>query len=160
MVKVLTQKFWHQLFRYGIFVKGFIGIWEIVLGSVILLAGNKMFFAVTLFLSRNELKEDPQNFFISSLDKVSQHVLLDAKIFAAIYILTHGILNIFLAIQLYRDRHWAYVVAITVMVTLVLYQMYRIGVHHSFFLVAVTLFDALFIALTWNEYLHHKKSIL
>lgn len=160
MARFLIQKYWHQLFRYGIFVKGFLGVWEIVLGSALLFAGNKMFFALTLFLSRRELKEDPHDFFVSFLDQTSRHIFLDAKIFAAGYILTHGILNIFLAIQLYRDKHWAYIAAIMVMVTFVLYQIYRIGIHHSFFLVAITLFDILFIALIWNEYLHQKKSIL
>lgn len=160
MARFLIQKYWHQLFRYGIFVKGFLGVWEIVLGSALLLVGNKMFFTLTLFLSQHELKEDPKDIVVSFLNQASQHILLDAKLFATVYILTHGILNIFLAIQLYRDKQWAYVAAIAVMVTFVLYQIYRIGIHHSFFLVALTLFDILFIALTWNEYLHQKKSIL
>ena len=160
MAKLCAQRFWHQLFRYGIFVKGFLGIWEIMLGSALLFAGNKMFFTLTMFLSQHELKEDPEDIIVSFLDQASQHILFDAKLFATIYILAHGILNIFLAIQLYRNRYWAYVAAITVMVSFVLYQVYRIGVHHSFVLVAVTLLDIFFIFLTWREYMYQKKHTL
>lgn len=136
MKRLLTQKYWHQLFQYSLFVKGFLGFWEIILGSILLYTSGP--FAQLI----------PQQF--SS----------GIKLFVGFYVLTHGILNVFLAIQLYRNKYWAYVVAIITMIVLVLYQIYRIGAHHSIVLVMVTLFDILFIALTWHEYLYQKKSIL
>jgi len=73
--------------------------------------------------------------------------------------LLHGLLNIFLAIQLYRDKHWVYLLAVGTMTLSVFYQIYRISIYHSLLLAAFTIFDIFFIALAWHEYKHHKDKI-
>lgn len=101
---------------------------------------------------RRELLEDPHDLLIDFLGRVFQNLSAEAKIFAAIYIIAHGLLNIFLAIQLYRNRLWAYLVTISAMIIFVSYQIYRIILYQSGLLLGVTLFDLLFIILTWHEY--------
>ena len=158
MIKKNIQKYWHQLFELGVLIKGLNGLWETASGLLFLLlsrgALNRWFFA----LSHSELLEEPHdkitNFFSHGLPYLST----GTKTFIAFYVLFHGLLNLFLAIQLYRDKHWAYLVAMGAMAISVVYQIYRISVFHSLILTAVTIFDLCFIALTWHEYRYHRDT--
>lgn len=151
------ERVWHQFFEWSLLIKGFNGAWETISGVLILFSSKATLDNFFYFLARRELLEDPNdkliNFFTGALNSVSN----DAKTFVAFYILFHGFLNIFLAIQLYRNKLWAYLFTIGAISLLMLYQIYRIIVHHSLVLTAITIFDVLFIILVWHEYKHRKK---
>ena len=157
MTKENLQKYWHRLFEVGVFVKGLNGVWEIATGLLFLLLSHGALSRWFLTFIHGELLEDPPDKIINFFSHFSPDLSSGTKTFIALYILFHGVLNIFLAIQLYRDRHWSYFVAIGAMSTFVLYQIYRISVFHSPILVAVTIFDIGFIALTWHEYRYHRE---
>jgi len=155
MKEWLTTKHWHKLFEVTLFMKGFNGVWETISGLTFLLLSKATLSHWFIKIARNELIEDPKD----NVTNFIVHTLLDpttsTKTFAAFYLLIHGILNLFLVIQLHRDKHWAYPTTIGVMAVFMLYQIYRISIHHSLILVAITTFDLFFIALTWHEYKHH-----
>ena len=152
---VIKEKYWHELFEVGVFLKGFNGVWEIASGFLALFLSGAVFNKIFYFLARNELFEDPQDKFINFISQAFQEMPAGAKKFAAFYLLIHGILNIFLAIQLYREKIWAYLVTIGAVMVFTVYQVYRINLYHSKILTAVTILDALFIVLTWHEYNYH-----
>ncbi|MBI5406006.1 DUF2127 domain-containing protein [Candidatus Kaiserbacteria bacterium] len=152
-----AQKYWHRLFELGIFLKGVNGVWETLGGVLFLFLSRAAPGTSLLSVTSHELLEDPNDVFINFLVQIFQNVPSDARTFAAVYLLAHGILNIFLTIQLYRDRHWAYLVTIGFTLFFMTYQIYRIGIHHSLFLAAVTIFDAIFVVLAWHEYKHHRE---
>ncbi len=152
----LVEKNWHRLFEVGITLKGLNGILETVSGCLVLLVSKNAFNTVFIHLTRNELLEDPHDRFIHFLAHALQHLSTNTKTFAALYILTHGILNIFLAIQLYRERLWAYLVTIGAIILFMVYQVYRISHTHSLALTVITIWDALFILITWHEYKYRK----
>lgn len=154
---ILKQKYWHELFELSVIVKGLNGLWETVSGLIVLFLSKATFDSWFSTLARNELLEDPNDRMINFLAHVLSNLSSDAKIFAALYILAHGILNIFLSIQLYRDKHWAYLVTIGAMLIFITYQIYRISIYHSLFLTAITIFDAGFVMLAWHEYKYHKE---
>ncbi len=139
------ERYWHTFFEFGVLIKGFNGVLETVGGVLILFLSKSAFGSLFSFLARGELL---------------QNLPAGAKTFAAIYILLHGILNIFLAIQLYRNRLWAYLATISAMILFIFYQIYRINLHHSITLTVVTIFDLLFIALAWHEYQYQKRIIV
>lgn len=152
------EKKWHWLFEAALLLRGFNGLIEIISGIFIIRTDkevfNKLFFRVT----HGESIEDPRDRLLIFLNNYLQHLSTNTKIFAAIYILVHGLLNIFLSIQLYREKIWAYQTTLLVMVLFVIYQVYRISVRHSVLLTILTLIDCLFIALLWHEYNYKLKT--
>ncbi len=157
---ILKEKYWHELFEIGILLKGFNGLWETISGFLVLFVSKATFSTWFLLIAQNELLEDPHDKFINFVTHALQNFSGDTKIFAAIYILSHGILNIFLSIQLYRDRHWAYLVTIGAMAIFMVYQIHRITIHHSLVLTAITIFDVFFIILAWHEYKYHRDRVI
>jgi uncharacterized membrane protein len=151
------KDWWHALFEYAIVAKGFIGIWETISGFLILFISKAEFNSLFSSLARNELLEDPHDFFINFIAQNLQTLSLDTKIFIAIFILIHGILDIFLVVQLYRNKIWAYLLAIAVMLIFIGYQIYRIVLYHSLILIVITIFDLLLVGLIWHEYKHQKN---
>lgn len=157
MLKLSARKFWHDLFEFGILIKGFNGAWETVSGLLVLFLSKATLSSwFSLLIVRNELLEDPHDKFINFLADALQNFSNNTKTFAALYILSHGLLNIFLVIHLRRDKHWAYLVTIGATVMFMLYQIYRISLHHSLILAVITIFDAFFIMLAWHEYKYHR----
>ena len=151
------EKNWQRLFTFGIILKGINGVFEIILGLLVLLLGKAIFTGLFATLTREELLEDPNdrlvNFLGYSLNTVSEN----SKLFLAIYIFTHGIINIFLAIQLYRRKLKVYLIAIVLLIIFSVYQIYRIHYTHSILLTIITLWDIIFIFLTWHEYTYQTK---
>jgi uncharacterized membrane protein len=142
----------HQIFEFGIFIKAINGVWETLSGFFILFAGKETLSKLFYFLSNKELLEDPSDMFFSFLSGFLENLSHSTQVFISFYILIHGILNLFLVIQLYRDKIWAYLATITVMIIFIFYQIHRIILHHSIFLTAITVFDILFVILAWHEY--------
>lgn len=159
MTKQSIQKYWHEIFELTVFIKGINGVWEIVAGFFVLFLSKATINNWFSFIVYNELLEDPNDKFINFLTQALQNFSGNTKIFAAFYILFHGTLNIFLAIQLYRDKHWAYLVTIGTIIIFLFYQIYRISIYHSLILSIITIFDILFIVITWYEYKNHKEVV-
>ena len=157
---VKLEKYWHGLFELGILVRSFNGIWETICGVVILFFSKSVLSSFLFLLARGELLEDPNDRVIRYIANLLQDLSTNTKVFAAIYILGHGILNIFLGIQLYRNRLWSYVITIAVMIIFIGYQVYRINIHHSHALIVVTAFDFLFLILTVHEYRYQRSRLV
>ncbi len=155
MQKLLSPQYWHNLFKLGVALKALNGIWETASGLVILLVSkttlDSWFFAIV----DGELIEDPRDSVIAFLAHSLQNISHSTQTFVALYMLIHGLLNIFLTIELSRDRHWAYLVTIGVNLIFIGYQLYRISVYHSLVLMGVTAFDIFFTLLTYHEYRYH-----
>jgi uncharacterized membrane protein len=150
------SNFLHKLFEFGVGLKLVNGIWETVVGAAALLLSKPVLEKTFYYATRSELLEDPHDFFINLLANGLQGLSDNTRVFAALYILFHGLLNIFLAIQLFRNRLWAYKVSIGFMSLFIIYQLYRIGLHGSIILSAVTVFDIFFVILAWREYKYRK----
>ena len=150
----VPEKYWHKFFEIGVFVKGFNGIWETLSGLLVLFLNKETIRDWFFVLASRELLEDPSDHLINFLAGVLQNFSREAQTFAALYILIHGALNIFLAVQLYRGKKWAYLFVINVTTLFVLYQIYRIGIHHSLLLTILTIIDILFVVVAWHEYRH------
>jgi len=118
---------------------------------------HQIFGFAILIKAVNGIWETLSGFFILF---ISEEAIVKPFYFVAIYLLIHGLLNMFLAIQLYRDRIWAYLVTITITIIFIFYQIHRIILHHSPVLIVVTIFDVLFIILTWHEYNRKRASVI
>ncbi len=153
------EYYWRILFEYAVIIKGFSGVWETVSGLLFLFVNKEVFNNLFHFIFSNELLEDPYDPFINFIAQSLQNISVNTKIFIAIYILVHGLINIFLTIQLYRNKLWAYLLAMSAMIIFIIYQIYRIILYHSAVLTIITIFDLILIFLIWHEYKHQKSLI-
>ena len=153
-----TEKWWHWFFEWSLIIKALNGVWQTFFGIFVLHSNKEVFNRLIYFLGRRELSIDPNDKLMNFLLTFANNISNNTKIFIALYILFHGLLNLFVVIQLYRNRLWAYIFSIWIIYFLMLYQIYRAVVHHSLFLALITIFDGLFIILVWHEY--KRKKIL
>lgn len=146
----------HILFRLGVYAKGLNAFIELISGiSLLFFSGaiNTMFVS----LIKNELIDDPADSFINYIYQIFHSLSVGASTVLALFILAHGIVNLFLFISLLKEKLWAFPIAIGIVSTFILYQFYRYSHNHSGALLFVTLLDIAFVILAWLEYKHKKR---
>ena len=72
--------------------------------------------------------------------------------FAAAYLLWHGVVKVGLVAALLLKRRWAYPAAIIAFFLFLVYQLYRYTHTRSPALLALSIVDVIVITLTWIEY--------
>ncbi|MDE2212979.1 MAG: DUF2127 domain-containing protein [Patescibacteria group bacterium] len=144
------ERYIHRIFVWGILLKAFDGILEILGGIGLLFSG--VLASTAMRLIQSELIEDPKDFLATNLQHLLPIILANSGLFPTIYLLSHGIIKLFLVVGLLRDKVWAYPSAIVVFGLFVMYQLYRYTFTHSIWLLLLTVLDLIVIGLTWHEY--------
>jgi uncharacterized membrane protein len=142
----------HAAFEIGIFFKGLDGVAEVVGAVLLLVVPPRAISHALVMVTQHELSEDPHDFIATHLLRMFEQFSASAQFFAAVYLLVHGVIKLFLVWALLRGKHWAYPAAIVIFTAFGVYQMYRYYLSHSFGMIALTVLDAIVIALTWFEY--------
>jgi uncharacterized membrane protein len=142
----------HAAFEIGIFLKGLNGAAEIVGGVLLYVVPASAITHALERLTQHELSKDHSDFIATHLLRFSQQFSSGTKVFAAAYLLSHGVVKLVLVWALYRRKLWAYPAAIAVFAAFGVYQMYRYFVSPSFSMIALTVLDVIIIVLTWIEY--------
>ncbi len=160
-MRLLQQKYWHRLFETGVLLKAISSVWETTGSILILFAAHRWAPHIVGWLERASAARDRDDILYKIVaDQLSQLTVVNTRIFVGSYLLFHGILNVFLVYNLFRNRLWAYPVTIGFSLMFLIYQVYRFTHTHSPILLAATLFDAVFIYLTWHEYRYQKRRAL
>jgi len=146
------EKLLDLFFKIGIVVKGIDGFFEIIGGFIFLFISSQSLNRIIVWLTQHELTEDPGDLIANWSVQWAQGLSLNAKIFGAVYLFTHGIIKIILVLSLLRQKLWAYPTAISIFFIFIIYQIYRYIYFPSFGLIILTIFDAIIIILTWREY--------
>jgi uncharacterized membrane protein len=139
-------------FQISILIKGLDGLLEVLGGLLLLAVHPATIGSLAVTLTQHELSEDPRDFLAMHILNSGQHLATGGTTFAVAYLLIHGATKIFLVVALLRRKLWAYPVAMALIGTFIVYQVYRIGLNHSPGLVALTIFDLIVLALVWREY--------
>ena len=71
--------------------------------------------------------------------------------FVALYLIVHGVIKVFLAVNLLKERAWAFTFALWFLGLFVVYQLYRYGIGHETFLLFFVGLDVAVLALVWLE---------
>jgi uncharacterized membrane protein len=146
-----------RVFEIGIIGKGLNGTAELLGGLLLLLASPDRLRHFAVVLTQGELSEDPHDLIATRLLH-SAHGLTGGTVrFGAIYLLAHGAIKIVLVIALLLDKLWAYPWMIGFLSLFIGYQLYRIALHPSAGLIALTIVDALLLALTAHEYRRQRQ---
>lgn len=156
-VRIRLTKLIHQLFNVSVFVKGVDGVLEILIAFFLAFASPAQLDSVFLFFFHHELAEDPS-------DRLAHYVLMwiynvpfNAKLFAIVYLILHGIVKLFLVANLFRERLWAFPVSLAILALFVLYQCVHLVQHFTLPFAAFTVLDILVICFIVAEYRTRRK---
>lgn len=147
----------HLVFEVSILLKGLHAILEIVGGVLIFFITKAYVISTVLSITQEELSEDSKDFIAHYLIIMSNNFSISSQHFIAFYLLSHGVIKLFLVINLFKKKLWAYPLSILVFSLFILYQLYRFSSTHSVWLLLLTLFDIIIIWLTLREYQYIKK---
>jgi uncharacterized membrane protein len=142
----------HAAFEIGILLKGLDGAAEVIGALLLFVVPPGAINHAVAIVTQHELSEDPHDFIASHLLRMSEQLSANAQHFAAVYLLVHGVIKVFLVWALFRGKRWAYPWAIAIFAAFGVYQMYRYYLSPSFAMIALTILDTIVIVLTWIEY--------
>ena len=142
-----------RTFRIGLFLKAADGVLEIGAGLLLLVVSPSTIERFARSLTAHELSEDPHDRIAHLLLSTTGHLSSGTTLFAAVYLLSHGISKVVLVVLVLRDKLWAYPWLMGLLGAFIAYQLYVVVfVKFSWGLVALTAFDTLLVWLTWREY--------
>ena len=144
----------YNLFRISVFLKGAHALLELVGGALLLMVSPAFIFLPQIIanLTQEELTEDPNDLIANFFLQTAHQLSISSELFAAMYLLSHGIIKIILVVALLKNKSWAYPWSIAVLSIFIAYQLYRFTHTHSFWLIALSVFDVVVLYLIWREY--------
>ncbi len=142
----------HLFFSISVIVKGIDGALEIIGGILLFFVSPDHISALIRALIQHELSEDPRDLVATYLLNSTHSLTKGVTMFAAAYLLWHGLVKAGLVAGLLLKRRWAYPAAIVAFLLFVIYQLYRYIHTHSPFLLVLSIADVLVIILTLVEY--------
>ncbi|WP_291799307.1 DUF2127 domain-containing protein [Brevibacterium sp.] len=148
-----------RLFRVGLVLKALDGVLELAGGTLLLFVSPAQIGTFVGLITQHELSEDPHDLIANALRHLATGLDVSATLFAAIYLLAHGVVKVVLVWAVLRDRLWAYPWLIGFLLAFISYQVYEMTVRFSWGMLLLTLFDAVMVALTWREYRLHRQRL-
>ena len=142
----------HQVFEISVLLKGAHALIECVGGLLLAFVSTDAIKHLVIFLTQNELVQDPNDFVATHLRDLAQTLTISNQHFYAFYLLSHGLVKVLLVIGLLRNKLWAYPASLVVLSLFIVYQLYRFSYTHGIGLIVLTVFDVIVIWLIWHEY--------
>ena len=156
-IKEKIEKIIHYIFEIGIFLKGVAGVIEIIGGVLALLAVKLYYVDAALDITQQQVNQDPRDMVTSHLLAMSHGLSISTQYFIAFYLLSHGVVKVFLVIGLFKRKLWAYPTSIIIFIMFIIYQVYRYFQTYSVWMLILTVLDIILIWLTVHEYKYLKK---
>ncbi len=157
--RLTHSKLAHDAFWIGIVFKALNGILEVVSGIVLLSISSQSIVNLVYTIFHEELTEDPTDWLAHFVLREALNLSPGMKLFAVIYLLTHGLIKLVLAGAIWRSKLWAYPLAGAVFSLFVIYQVYRFAYTYSIVMLLLTVVDLIIIALLFPEYSRVKEDI-
>src|SRR6202048_3793295 len=96
----------HQIFEISVLLKGAHALIECIGGLVLAFVSTSSITGLVNTLTQEELIEDPNDFVAAHLLSLAQNFTVSTQHFYAFYLLSHGIVMIFLVLGLLRKKLW------------------------------------------------------
>jgi uncharacterized membrane protein len=142
-----------KAFEVALWFKGAHGLLETLGGLFLLFVHPDSLARWLQHLTAPELSQDPHDFFATHILHYANGLNRGATLFAAIYLLAHGLVKLVLVVSIMRDQLWAYPGLIIVTGGFIVYQLYHIVfVHITAGYIQLTVLDGVVMWLTWVEY--------
>jgi uncharacterized membrane protein len=146
-----------RTFRISVALKGIDGALETIGGLILLFVKPATINHFARTITEHELSQDPHDIIARDLLRTTGKLTHGATIFAAIYLLSHGLAKLVLVIAVLREQLWAYPGMIALLGAFIVYQVYRLAIRLTLGLSLLTIFDAFVVWLTWREYRSRRK---
>jgi len=158
MTSPREQRALHDLFLVSVWIKGLVGLLQIVGGAVLLFVSQSRLVAIAVLLTRPELSEDPGDKIALFLRHSAEQFGQGTQTFASLYLVTHGVIKVLLVAGLLRRKMWSYPASLWVLGGFIAYQCWRYAQTHSIWLVLLTALDIVVVLLVWREYRLRKRT--
>ena len=142
----------HQLFTISVLIKGAHALIECIGGIALAVISTRAIVGFVDALTHEELLEDPNDFIATHLLRLAEGFTVSTQRFYAFYLLSHGIVKVFLVVGLLRRKLWAYPLSLVVLGLFIAYQVYRFSYTHGVGLIVLSIFDVIVMGLIWHEY--------
>jgi uncharacterized membrane protein len=136
----------------SLLLKGAFAATEIATGLITWLIPPGGLLHLAQAITLTELTEDPSDLVALHLLHAAQGFSVGTQRFVAFYLLSHGIIKLWLIIGLWRGRLAYYLAGMGVFGIFIVYQVYRFCLTRSPLLLLITILDGVMIWLTWAEY--------
>ena len=150
----------HEIFEATIFLKGVEGVLEIISGPVLTYTvKTQQLMQIILKITEHERLQDPGDFVANKLVELTKNLIPKAEL-EMWYLLTHGVIKIFLATMLMKGKIWAYPVGIYIFSTLsilLLIEFFRSGSIIYLVLAALEILVAVFTIIDYRTILAGSK---
>jgi uncharacterized membrane protein len=155
---VKKQEAVHSVFKTITILKGIHAVIEILLGVILLILSKEMISNIIIYFVAGRLAGDPSGFVARHVTQFGIDMYFGMKLFFAVYLGSHGIVNLSLVYGIIKKPFIAYPISIVVFIGFLIYQAYSYFTITSVWLLVITLFDAVFIVLLFYEYNNHLKN--
>jgi uncharacterized membrane protein len=147
-------------FEASLLLKGLFALFETIGGILAYFVTQEFLLNLVQTVTQQELAEDPRDLVANYLMHQAEHLSVSAQHFAALYLLSHGVIKLALIVGLLQKKLWCYPAAIVVFGLFILYQLYLYNFTHSVSLLLITAFDIVIVGLTWHEYRYLRRLAL
>jgi len=96
----------HVIFEVSLWLKGAFALSEIFAGVAAYFVSKQFVVSFVLWVTKGEFAEDPRDLVANFLLHSVQQLSVGAQEFAAIYLLGHGVIKLWLIVGLLRERCW------------------------------------------------------
>lgn len=156
--KLLDEKKIHLVFDVTLWLKGVFAFSEILSGLAAYFVPKEFLIDLVYWVTTDEFGETKHDLVSNLLLQGVEHLSVGAKTFAAIYLLAHGVVKLWLIVGLLRQKLWYYPISLIVFTLFIVYQLYRYCFTQSIWLLFITAVDIVVIVLTWHEYRFLQRS--
>jgi uncharacterized membrane protein len=139
-------------YELGLILKALQAFLEVIAGVLFYAISTNSMTTFILTVAHGELAEMPNDFLSDFLIKSAGQLSIQGKFFIVFYLLSHGVIKLIIIGGLYFKKRWAYPAALIGLGGLILYQIYRLAISHSIFLLALTVMDVIILWLIWHEH--------
>jgi len=148
----MNERVIHRIFEVSVLLKGAHALIECVGGIALYAVKTATISTLVRLATQSELVEDPNDLVATYLLQAAQNFSLNTKQFYAFYLLSHGVVKLFLVIGLLRNRLWSYPASLAALALFIVYQLYRFSYTYAPGLIVLTVFDVFVMVLIWHEY--------
>lgn len=141
-----------KTYEIGLIVKAIDGTFELIGGILVLTLSRSTFLHITNFFAQEVFENNSDNFIAHAIEKTGHHLASGQTTFAALFLLTHGLVKVGLVTALLLNKLWAYPWALVILSLFLVYQIYLLITKPTFGMAFLTVLDAAIIYLVWREW--------
>jgi uncharacterized membrane protein len=137
--------------------KCFATLFDITVGFIFLFIPSGKIYQLINWLTSHELMEDKNDWFMKKFITLCKSYSIKTQYFLMIYFISHGILELITVLLLWKEKLWAFQLAVIVLLGVIIYQIYEFTLERSIIILFLILLDIVTIVLIILKYRNIKN---